>query len=336
MSRAFRLLPLLGFLAACSTPEGPLGGVTASAGGGVLLLDGKPANLSTLPIVTQAESRRSDFRLGQEAVLGNIDRAQPLQRRLTAVNVIAAEADLAATSGDTLLRQRRNFYVSALLVASDERCEAWFETLGETDRETNFVFGVISTITGVLGGIFTPAATARGLAGAAGISSGMRAEFNGTFFAQQTANALIDAIKKERALRRTDILGAFERPYSAWQLSRARVEVQSYHDLCSLPAGVRLIQDAVRRPPSLTLEETLRRQTYVNAATQFSSRCTQPNANKDQCERLQTVMNEFRPTREQEQQAPSPTVVPAARAPNARTAPTPTTPVPPTAETPPS
>lgn len=313
------LVALLLGLAACTATEGPLSGVTSTTGGGALLLDGKPAPLATTPIVTQAETRRSSFRLSQEAALGNIDRAQPLQRRLTAVNVLAAEADLATVEDIEPQRQRRNFYVGALLTASDERCEAWFEVLGETDRETNFVFGTISTITGALGGIFTPAATARALAGAAGISSGIRAEFNGTFFAQQTANAIIDAIKKERATQRTAILGSFGQSNADWPLARARVEVQAYHDTCSLPGGVRLIQDALRRPAAVTQEAALRRQTYINAATQFASRCTQVNAVnqaaaiKAQCDELKKVMTEFRPAREEE--SPVPPVAPPAAAP---------------------
>lgn len=54
--------------------------------------------------------------------------------------------------------------------------------LMQFESEGNFFWGAASIITGGLGAIFTPAATARALAGAAGITGGMHAEWQQDYF----------------------------------------------------------------------------------------------------------------------------------------------------------
>jgi hypothetical protein len=236
-------------------------------------------------VVTQAELRRSTFRTQVESTLGNIDRAQPVVARLTTVDVLAAEQAITAASnaGDTTkAKLLRNRYIGWLLHASNERCEAYKETLLETDRETNLVFGTLSTVLGILGGVFTPAATARGLSGAAGISSGLRAEFNSSFFAQKTAAALVRAMEAPRKTSRDAILANFGKEVSEWPFSAALADVQAHHDKCSLVAAFESLTASLDRPTPTDPAKANLQLALQNALAAFATRCATPTPNSTQ------------------------------------------------------
>lgn len=233
-------------------------------------------------VVSQTELRRGRFRTEMEAALGNIDRAAPISARLTSVDVLAAERAITAASTPADAKLLRNRYVGWLLRASNERCEAYKETLMETDRETNVVFGTLSTVLGILGSVFTPAATARGLSGAAGISSGLRAEFNSSFFAQKTAAALIKAMEAPRRESRVAILAQFNKEVVEWPFSAALADVQAHHDNCSLVAAFQALTDSLDRQPATDPAKANAQLALQIALASFASRCATPTPNSTQ------------------------------------------------------
>ena len=245
--------------------------------------------LSPNPVVSLSEPRRSQFRLAAEASFGNVDRAQPLSARLLDVNVVLAEAD-AGTDEAT-----RNRYVGLLLTASNQRCSAYKEMLTETDREGNFLFGALSTVLGGLGAIFTPAATARSLAGAAGISSGLRSDFNSSFFYEKTVALLVKSIDSARASELGKIDAKFKLTGTQWPMARALADVQTYHDKCSLAAAFAELGETVNRPQPESLDVQLTRQALVNSLAEFGTRCTSSQRTNDPgCTRLATLITDLR------------------------------------------
>ena len=102
------------------------------------------------------------------------------------------------------LALRRNEIQDAIMRHSDEYCRVFQEDLSDTRSLFQMTTGGLSTTLGGLGAIFTNANVARALAGAAGITSGLNAEFESAFFQQQALSTIYAGI----SLRRTRIADA--------------------------------------------------------------------------------------------------------------------------------
>lgn len=117
------------------------------------------------------------------------------------------------------------------------------------------LLGGLTTVLGGLGAIFTPAATARALAGAAGITSGLRGDFNAAFFYQQTVGALAKAIRARREPELKAITDKLTKEYDVYPYTEAFADVERMHGGCSLQGAFDTINDALRRtaePISIT------------------------------------------------------------------------------------
>ena len=177
----------------------------------------------------------------------------------------------------------------------EERGRHLIEMLTETDREGNFLFGALSTVLGGLGAIFTPAATARSLAGAAGISSGLRSDFNSSFFYEKTVALLVKSIDSARASELGKIDAKFKLTGTQWPMARALADVQTYHDKCSLAAAFAELGETVNRPQPESLDVQLTRQALVNSLAEFGTRCTSSQRTNDPgCTRLATLITDLR------------------------------------------
>jgi hypothetical protein len=149
------------------------------------------------------------------------------------------------------------------------------------------VFGALSTVLGGLGAIFTPAATARSLAGAAGISSGLRSDFNSSFFYEKTIALLVKSIDDQRATRLAEIVKNTQRDATQWPFAMAIGDIQSYHDQCSLAAAFAGLSASVNRAPAEALDVQLTRQALANALVEFGTRCTTTQrGNQQSCDTL--------------------------------------------------
>ncbi|NIP30167.1 MAG: hypothetical protein GTO02_08460 [Candidatus Dadabacteria bacterium] len=95
------------------------------------------------------------------------------------------------------LKIRRNEVQSRIIAASNQRCTVYLSHLWRLDTNVNFLLGSATTILGSLGGIFKAEEAARALSAAAGITSGVRGEFNKAFFAI-TADIITKGIEDRR------------------------------------------------------------------------------------------------------------------------------------------
>ena len=140
-------------------------------------------------------------------------------------------------NAETYRMNRRNDVTGRLLAASDQACEKFTQRLNSFQSGTNFFTGSLATALAGAGAIFTPAGTARAFAGAAGIASGVRAEFNGDLFYQQLVPTLRKAIETARTTARKPIIDGFTSKLDVYPMSVAFSDVIRYNGACSLVAA---------------------------------------------------------------------------------------------------
>ncbi len=105
------------------------------------------------------------------------------------------------------LALRRNEIQDMVKRHSDEFCRRFEENTVDTKTLFQLISGSLATTLGGLGAIFTDAGVARALAGAAGITSGLNAEYESAVFQQQAITTIFAGV----ALRRQSILGEIDR-----------------------------------------------------------------------------------------------------------------------------
>ncbi|MEL7028542.1 MAG: hypothetical protein AAGL49_04875 [Pseudomonadota bacterium] len=92
------------------------------------------------------------------------------------------------------LANRRNQIQDQVIAQSRASCRYFKKVISDSSTVINFSLGGITTTLAGLGSIFTSAGTARALAGAAGISSGINAQYNSAFFKQQAVSTILAGI----------------------------------------------------------------------------------------------------------------------------------------------
>jgi hypothetical protein len=133
----------------------------------------------------------------------------------------------------------RNNLTSYYIRESETLCAAYIQGLTRVDRDSNLIFGTLSTLLGGLGAAFTQAAVVRPLSAAAGIASGARAEFDAATFANKTAEIIAAGIVNSRARLYNDmVVNKFPQSMQAWPPQLAMADVQNYHSKCSLYGGL--------------------------------------------------------------------------------------------------
>ena len=143
-------------------------------------------------------------------------------------------------------RLRRNQIQERIIAASNQRCSDYKKLLKSLDSETNFGLGSLTTILGGVGAIVTNVDTVRSLAGAAGITSGVQAQFNQDYFANLTIQVLTNGFESKRREIYNDIKTSQALNVDNYNIQAAVKDAISYHDNCSLNAG--LVQVALAIP----------------------------------------------------------------------------------------
>ncbi|OPY69251.1 MAG: hypothetical protein A4E63_01854 [Syntrophorhabdus sp. PtaU1.Bin050] len=137
---------------------------------------------------------------------------------------------------------RRNRIQETLIAASVQRCNVYLSYIRRIDSKVGLALGSLATILGGAGAIVTGTDSARALAGSAGISSGLRAEFKEDFFYNQTINVISKGIRerrkeiyKEIEAHRGEDGGACLTQYP---VEAAVKDALLYHGACSMIAGL--------------------------------------------------------------------------------------------------
>lgn len=153
----------------------------------------------------------------------------------------------------------RNQIQDEIFRASEQRCNAYKVYLQRIQSNTNFTFGSVATALGGLGAIFTDAGVARALSGAAGITSGVGAQFNENYFFNLAVPVISDGIDVARATIHDQAMERRKPPTAATgQTQAATATIESYtlqaaildavrfDGSCSIPEGLKKASEAVK------------------------------------------------------------------------------------------
>ncbi|PCJ27534.1 MAG: hypothetical protein COA96_03275 [SAR86 cluster bacterium] len=141
----------------------------------------------------------------------------------------------------------RNRVQDRIIAASNQRCETYKQSLYELDRNFNFITGSITTALAGAGAIIAHEQTAKELAALAGISSGVRAEFNADYFRNITIEVISKGIDARRA-REKQAMGAKKRqPFIDYTVEAAIADAVNYHGACTAISGLQEAGDAIAK-----------------------------------------------------------------------------------------
>lgn len=133
---------------------------------------------------------------------------------------------------------RRNRVQERLLAASVQRCGEYKQFLKQLEGETNWLIGSLTTAAGAAGAIVTGVDAARILAGVAAVFSGVRAEFNESFFQRLTIQVITEGLEARRREIYSQIQPRQRTDIASYPLEAAVKDALDYHSACSLIAGL--------------------------------------------------------------------------------------------------
>lgn len=151
--------------------------------------------------------------------------------------------------GDPDTRRRtRDSVQDKILAASTSRCNVFKTHLRRKQAETNFVFGSLTTVAGVLGAVAGGVTSPRNFAGAAGLFSGLQAEYNQNYYSNLAAHVITQGIEL-RQKRLTEELVRYreDRAIDAYGLEAAINDAIFIDGNCSVVAGLIEAQESIRQ-----------------------------------------------------------------------------------------
>ena len=185
------------------------------------------------------------------------ENAKNLAKAFAFFNKKSAEAK--KPEEDNTIR-RRNGIQERILAASMQRCGEFKNFLRQFQTEMGFGLGAAATTLGGLGAIFTPLSTVRALSGAAGIMSGIRAEFNESFFYNQMVHVITQGIDARRAELYKKIKCRQDDPLTTYPIQAAVKDAVEFHQSCSTIVGFQVAGNAIQQtkdPGLKRLKESL-------------------------------------------------------------------------------
>ena len=142
-------------------------------------------------------------------------------------------------------KAKRNSVQNRLITASEQSCSLFKRYLNNTQSNSNFIFGAITTVTAGAAASVTNATAAKNYAGGAAVASGLGAEFNADMFSSQLAFVISKAIDNEREKSLMLIRKSQEMDYSKYPVEVAIGDALKYHDKCSLYQGLQQMSDSI-------------------------------------------------------------------------------------------
>ena len=149
--------------------------------------------------------------------------------------------------GEAEKRRHRNQVQERILAASNQVCGEYKHGLKQLDSRVNFILGSLTTGLAGAGAIFTGADIVRALSGAAGIASGVRAEFNEDYFQSLTIQVITDGLESKRQEIYEKILEEREKGVVKYPVQRAIKDAILYHEHCSLISGLEQAAISIER-----------------------------------------------------------------------------------------
>ena len=132
----------------------------------------------------------------------------------------------------------RNRLMDHLIMLSDQRCAAHKAAIEANAAGSNFAFSSVTTLLGGVGAIVTGADAARALAGAAGVTSGVHANWNESIYQKNVAAAIVGKIDDMRNTLLQKMVVTRNNKERVYTVDAMLADVYRYHDSCSFYSGV--------------------------------------------------------------------------------------------------
>lgn len=161
---------------------------------------------------------------------------------------------------------KRNRIIERVVSASQVQCDKYIDHLQSAAAQEDFALGSITTLLAGVGGLVTDTTSARALSGAAGITSGIDAQFKESFFSNFAVHVLSPAIR----LRRNELLNRIDENKGntifEYTLERGLKDAFEYHGSCNMITGLEVASASIQKKKESDETETAR---VLNEATKL-------------------------------------------------------------------
>ncbi|MBY0464929.1 MAG: hypothetical protein K2W33_08285 [Burkholderiales bacterium] len=156
-------------------------------------------------------------------------------------------------------RQRRNSVQDKILAVSTSRCNVFKTYLRRQQVEVNFTLGSLTTAAGVLGAVLPGVTASRNLAGAAGLFSGLRSEYNQSYYSNLAAHVIVQGIElRQNRLKKELVEARQNKSVAEYSMEAAINDAIVIDGNCSTVAGLIEAQESIREVESPGLKTAAR------------------------------------------------------------------------------
>lgn len=126
-----------------------------------------------------------------------------------------------------------------ILSVSTSRCNVFKTYLRRQQADVNYYLGSATTIAGVLGAVLPGATASRNLAGAAGLFSGLQAEYNSNYYSNLAAHVIVQGIETHQARLLTKLVEERrKRTVAEYGMEAAIKDAIHFDGTCSTVVGL--------------------------------------------------------------------------------------------------
>lgn len=144
-------------------------------------------------------------------------------------------------------RMRRNSVQDKIIAVSMSRCNVFKTYLRRQQVDVNFMLGSLTTASGILGAVLPGINASRNLAGAAGLFSGLRSEYNQSYYSNLAAHVIVQGIElRQNRLKKELTEGRQNRTVADYSMEAAISDAIVIDGNCSAVAGLIEAQESIR------------------------------------------------------------------------------------------
>jgi hypothetical protein len=144
-------------------------------------------------------------------------------------------------------RLRRNSVQDKIIAVSTSRCNVFKTYLRRQQVDVNFTLGSLTTAAGVLGAVLPGVNASRNLAGAAGLFSGVRGEYNQSYYSNLAAHVIVQGIELRQNRLKKELMEARQgKGIAEYSMEAAINDAIVIDGNCSAVSGLIEAQDSIR------------------------------------------------------------------------------------------
>jgi hypothetical protein len=172
---------------------------------------------------------------------------------------------------DDWKRQRRNSVQDKIVAVSTSRCNVFKTYLRRQQVDVNFMLGSLTTASGILGAVLPGMNASRNLAGAAGLFSGLRSEYNQSYYSNLAAHVIVQGIDlRINRLKKELIESRKGRSVADYTMEAAISDAIVIDGNCSAVAGLIEAQESIREVENPGLKMAARAMASAGALRELS------------------------------------------------------------------